>query len=65
MAALVSVILVVVLAAVLVTLVLLVAFASASRRDALFHQPTSTQTRWARRVTGMYVRGDDDELIGR
>ncbi|WP_157431737.1 hypothetical protein [Actinomadura hibisca] len=65
MAVLVSVILVVVLASLLVTLVLLTAFASASRRDALFLQPSSTQTRWARRVTGMYTRGNDDELIGR
>ncbi|GAA1580351.1 hypothetical protein GCM10009678_73810 [Actinomadura kijaniata] len=65
MAGLVSVIAVGVLALTFVSLILLVAFASASRHDRLGGQANSANERWARRVSGAYIRGDHEELVGR
>lgn len=41
----------------------LVEFARASRRDPLFGPAYGGGARRARRVTGMYTRGDERELI--
>ncbi|KAB2346572.1 hypothetical protein [Actinomadura rudentiformis] len=41
----------------LVPLILVAAFSRSSRRDALY-APATGQTRWARRVAGMYIRDD-------
>jgi hypothetical protein len=51
----------------LASLVYLVEFARASRGDALFLPASTGRARRARRVTGMYARGnvDDDQLVGR
>ncbi|REE95356.1 hypothetical protein [Thermomonospora umbrina] len=44
------------------SLVYLVEFARASRHDSLFTPTDAGGFRRARRVTGMYVRGRDEEL---
>ncbi|MFC5750037.1 hypothetical protein [Actinomadura rugatobispora] len=49
----------------LASLVYLVEFARASRGDALFLPASTGRARRARRITGMYVRGNDDQLVGR